>query len=151
MLFNKKTWVDRFTEHPNRRTLIATGNANEFDVSRSEGTVTTEGDPFNAQTMNDFENRVSKLANFVTTQLTASGWSGTAPYTQTVNIAEVLENSAINSDVILGDTESVINSQLKAYGMITKGILADGSITFLCISKKPTIDLDIALTILGGA
>ena len=53
--------------------------------------------------------------------------------------------------MILGDTESVIETQIEAYGMITKGIPADGSITFLCISEKPTIDLDIALTILGGA
>ena len=45
-------FTDRVVEHPGRITLTATGGSDEYDVDRSEGTVTTTGTPFNAQTFN---------------------------------------------------------------------------------------------------
>ncbi len=53
MSFLKKTWLNRQVEFPNRRKLTATGNLDEFDVSRSEGIVSNEGDCLDAVTMND--------------------------------------------------------------------------------------------------
>lgn len=45
-------FTDRVVEHPGRITLTPTGGSNEYDVDRSEGTVTTAGTPFNASTFN---------------------------------------------------------------------------------------------------
>jgi len=45
-------FTDRVVEHPGRVTLTATGGSDEYDVDRAEGTVTTAGTPFNAQTFN---------------------------------------------------------------------------------------------------
>ena len=45
-------FTDRVVEHPGRVTLTATGGSNEYDIDRSEGTVTTAGTPFNASTFN---------------------------------------------------------------------------------------------------
>lgn len=45
-------FTDRVVEHPGRVTLTPTGGSNEYDIDRSEGTVTTTGTPFNAQTFN---------------------------------------------------------------------------------------------------
>lgn len=45
-------FTDRVVEHPGRVTLTPTGGSNEYDIDRSEGTVTTAGTPFNAQTFN---------------------------------------------------------------------------------------------------
>lgn len=45
-------FTDRVVEHPGRVTLTATGGSDEYDVDRSEGTVTTPGTPFNATTFN---------------------------------------------------------------------------------------------------
>lgn len=59
MPFVKKTWKDRQSEHPNRRILTPTGNANEYDVERNEGLVLDEGVPYNQATMNDLETRIS--------------------------------------------------------------------------------------------
>ena len=59
-MFEKKVWNDRQSEHPARRRLTPTGNDNEYEVSRAEGTVMEEGDAFDAATMNDLENRVAK-------------------------------------------------------------------------------------------
>ena len=42
-----------------RRTLTPTGAENEYDVARAEGVIAEDGDPFNAETMNDLERRVA--------------------------------------------------------------------------------------------
>lgn len=60
MGYQKKTWKDRISQYPNRRIITdENGMAKTVTVSRAEGTVTQEGDPFNATLMNDLENRIS--------------------------------------------------------------------------------------------
>ena len=60
MAFAKKTWVDRLVEYAGRRKLtnISTGTTEVVDVTRSEGTVSAEGDAFNAANMNNLESRI---------------------------------------------------------------------------------------------
>ena len=58
MAFVTKTWVDRISEHPNRRLLSPTGTTNTYDVTRAEGTVTRDGDAFSAANMNNLESRI---------------------------------------------------------------------------------------------
>ena len=61
MAYTKKTWMDRYVEHPSRRKLTpVSGEENVYDVTRSEGSVTTPGDAFNAENMNDLETRISE-------------------------------------------------------------------------------------------
>lgn len=61
MSYTRKTWVDRVSEYPTRRILTdtSTGTSQQVTVQRSEGTVTTNGDSFDAETMNDFEGRIA--------------------------------------------------------------------------------------------
>ena len=59
-MFEKKTWVNRQSEHPARRRLTPTGNDNEFDVARAEGVIMEDGAAFDAETMNDLEKRVAE-------------------------------------------------------------------------------------------
>lgn len=62
MTFVKKTWKDRLVEHAGRRMLKRiSGDPNEtmvVDVTRSEGTVSQEGDAFSGANMNDLEQRI---------------------------------------------------------------------------------------------
>ena len=58
MAFVKKTWKDRISEYPNRRIINDGYVSKPVTVSRDEGTVTEEGDAFNASNMNDLENRI---------------------------------------------------------------------------------------------
>ena len=80
-MYEKKTWVNRQSEHPARRKLTPTGNDGEYDVSRSEGIIMEDGDAFDADTMNDLERRVA--AGF--TELDPTGAGGgevtVQPYT----------------------------------------------------------------------
>ena len=59
-MFEKKTWVNRQSEHPARRRLTPTGNDNEYDVARAEGVIMEDGDAFDAETMNDLGKRVAE-------------------------------------------------------------------------------------------
>ena len=59
-MFERKTWINRQSEHPARRRLTPTGNDNEYDVARAEGVIMEDGDAFDAETMNDLEKRVAE-------------------------------------------------------------------------------------------
>lgn len=61
MAFKKKTWTDRMVEYAGRRKLtnVSTKQAVIYDVERSEGTVSKEGDAFSSQNMNDLEQRIA--------------------------------------------------------------------------------------------
>lgn len=58
MSFVKRIWKDRVSQYPNRRTINDGFTTKTATIGRAEGTVTEEGDPFNAQNMNDLENRI---------------------------------------------------------------------------------------------
>lgn len=59
--FERKTWTDRVSEYPTRRTLTypASGVSDIVTVERNEGTITNQGDAFNATNMNDLESRIN--------------------------------------------------------------------------------------------
>lgn len=60
MAFNQKVWEDRISEYPTRRILTKTDGSTEIvNVSRSEGSVSKEGDAFSAENMNDLEQRIA--------------------------------------------------------------------------------------------
>ena len=71
MAFAKKTWKDRISEYPNRRTINDGYVTKSVTVGRDEGTVTEEGTPFNATEMNDLENRIEQAINGTQTPITA--------------------------------------------------------------------------------
>lgn len=58
MAFVKRTWKDRISEYPNRRTINDGNVTKQVTVGRDEGTVTEEGDAFDATNMNDLEERI---------------------------------------------------------------------------------------------
>jgi hypothetical protein len=65
MGFVTKTWKDRITEYPTRRKLTKTdGSTETVTVERNEGTVSQEGDAFNAATMNDLESRIAEAIGY---------------------------------------------------------------------------------------
>jgi hypothetical protein len=71
MAFVKKTWKNRIAEYINRRLLTnEDGSTNLVTVARDEGTISQEGDAFNAANMNDLEDRIEAEFNEVTQSLT---------------------------------------------------------------------------------
>lgn len=74
MAFTKKTWKNRQSEYPNRRRLTdENGNSQLVTVAREEGSITEEGDAFNAENMNGLEARVSEAIAAIGAAFTLSG------------------------------------------------------------------------------
>ena len=70
MGFTKKTWKNRIAEYINRRLItMEDGSTNLVTVARDEGTISQEGDAFNAANMNDLEDRIEAEFNEVTQSL----------------------------------------------------------------------------------
>lgn len=63
-MFKAKTWTNRVTEFPTRRILTKEDGSSEIvTVARAEGSVSAEGDAFNAENMNDLEERIGTAIN----------------------------------------------------------------------------------------
>lgn len=92
MGFKTKTWTDRVTEYPTRRTLTkADGTSELVTVARAEGNVSVEGDAFSAANMNDLEARIA--AGF-SDALTAT--LSTGETTLTISDSSITEDSMID-------------------------------------------------------
>lgn len=60
MGFTKKTWKNRIAEYINRRLItMEDGSTSLVTVARDEGTISQEGDAFNAANMNNLEDRIA--------------------------------------------------------------------------------------------
>lgn len=71
MGFTKKTWKNRIAEYINRRLItMEDGSTNLVTVARDEGTISQEGDAFNAVNMNDLEDRIEAGFEDVSQSLT---------------------------------------------------------------------------------
>jgi hypothetical protein len=59
--FNIRQWLDRISEHPNRRTLTNVEDPTDvktYDLSRAEGEITTQGTALTGANLTDLENRI---------------------------------------------------------------------------------------------
>ena len=156
MIFNKKTWVDRSAEFPGRRNLkdILTGETMTVDVTRNEGNVAQAGDAFSAETMNDLETRIEDaftgqddvLTGTVNVVLPASGWSGSAPYTQFVQVSGFTND---DRPIIQCDgnpnTREEKKNLLKQWGFIDSIEVSERGITATCKFDKPAVNIPIVI------
>lgn len=85
-----------------------------------------------------------EILNTVT--LTAAGWSGTAPYTQTATVAGITAGRL--PDKIIPQysaTPATAVTQKEAYGMISYYDTGAGTITFTCLEDKPVTDIPLLI------
>lgn len=79
--------------------------------------------------------------------LTADGWTGTGPYTQTIAAAGMRYTDKPHYGVIYsGDAETMI-AQKEAFMLVDDLDSWEGSVTFTCFEDKPGIDLTIQLEV----
>lgn len=166
MAFTKKTWLDRIAEYANRRKLIDTSTSNEqiVTVARYEGTITQEGDVFNAATMNDLENRIedafdnidySGLTNKPTipAAVAVKGNAESTYRTGNVNITpanvgaamdnhvhgQITNAGAITSTTTLANRDGIIFADSSDSGKLKRSsITFDGSTTTNFLTQKGT-------------
>ena len=122
------------------------------------GGITTQGTPLNkanrltdataalfgltsSASVNDV---LAKIGYYGTGTFTASGWSSSAPYTQTINVSGMLANARPGWDINTDSTDGATLEALKeARGCIAKIVCGNGTVTAYCGLTRPTIDLPV--------
>ena len=108
---------------------------------------TQEGDRFGAADINATNGQVNRLsAAPLAVTFLSSGWSGTAPYTQTV-AAEGITGEDTPTPVFIDDGTDKASSKAKkkAYGLISYFDSGDGTVTATCRYEKPATDFMVGL------
>lgn len=88
----------------------------------------------------------SKYDTFSAT-LSTGGWVGSGPYTQTVDVTGVLQSDRPHVGLVPSDDTNMALSQEEAWGYVSRGVTADGSITFTCYEDKPEVDLFLQIEV----
>lgn len=86
-----------------------------------------------------------------TATLLSTGWSSSAPYTQTVTVNGMLSTDNPLVDIALSTTAATALNQLKSYDFLAaRGKITTGtnSITAICYEDKPTVSLPLVLRVI---
>lgn len=90
---------------------------------------------------------ISTARRIQTATLTAAGWEGDGPYTQTVNVPDVQERDTpvAKEQIPKGATRENEKAIRKAASCISYFETGNGTVTFTCIGKKPVTDFQVAV------
>lgn len=88
----------------------------------------------------------------VTVTLAADGWSSTAPFSQTLEVAGITDSDnpiakEVYDQSITLDAQKEIKKQT---GYIDYGVTADGTVTFICLTNKPSVNITLTLSFMSG-
>lgn len=158
MAFLKKTWKDTIAEYPNRRVLtnVSTGDTSTVTVTRSIGTVSQEGDAWNAENMNDLEDRIGNEFTTINSNLVANEYVITSdmwvsdtsnedyPYKCTITSAKYKADGNYSAFVLPMATDSPFyteeEKEFKDSLVFDNGYTSNGSISFWA-SEIPTVSI----------
>ena len=154
MSFNRKTWIDRESEYPNRRTMTNVNDSSDVktvDITRAEGTVSVEGSPLNAAALNDLEGRItamntSLLGSPVVYTLEAEDWDSE---THLITVPVTGVTAASNQEILpmLAVTAANIQNNLALQqANISDAGQATGQIT-LYAENVPSVDLQVRIIV----
>lgn len=84
----------------------------------------------------------------VTATLTAAGWVGdTAPYTQTVTVAGLVDGRRVKSQPVYGDDYDANIAMREACACVSYAKRSGSDVTFVCLEGKPEVDIDVVLEV----
>lgn len=119
------------------------------DVANDLGVVDA-GKVLDARQGRELNERISDKASTAsyTATFTAAGWSASAPYTQTVNVAGMLATDDPFVDVSLsGASGTEATNRMEAWTCVGRVTANAGSVTAYCYDEKPTVNLPVILKV----
>lgn len=82
-----------------------------------------------------------------TISLPASGWSGSAPYTQTVAVEGISAEDAPHVSPVYSDALATALAQKEAWEMVSRAKTGVNAITFYCFEDKPTTNIPVQIEV----
>lgn len=131
--------------------LATSGGTITGDIAMSGNNVTGLGTPSdNADAANksyvDTALNGAKTVS-VSATLTVAGWTGSAPYVQSVTITGLTDAKKAMAYPVYG-SDTPTNVALKeACGMVSFASRSGGVLTFTCLEDKPTVDIPITVEV----
>lgn len=123
----------------NTQGLITERNITNQQISEERNTAKQE---FNSVNAKADALKMVRYASF-----SASKWSSSAPYSQTVNVSGIestdmpIVSLYIPSNTAIGSVKGIS----KAYGCVDRAVTGNGNITLYCYNTKPSIDFQIII------
>ena len=110
-------------------------------------TYTQVGDRFGENDINETNQAVNALMETKTITLTAAGWQGEGPYTQTVEASGVQDTDEPMAKEVIpkGTTKEDEKAIRKAAACVSYFETGNGTVTFTCIGKKPATDFQVVV------
>lgn len=138
MAFVKKTWTDRISEYPNRRTINDGYTTKVVTVGRDEGTVTEEGDAFSAANMNDLETRIYNAIS--------GGGGGGASWTDVTGTLTAGQTSITLSDEAI-TTSSTLDVYTDTFGVNPSNMtVTTGSVTLTFATQASNLGVKVRVS-----
>lgn len=93
------------------------------------------------------EDYADSLHKLFSATLSTSGWSGSAPYKQTVAVEGILAADTPHYGVVYSANTATALAEKEAFAMVDDLDTADGSVTFTCFEDKPAVNLTIQMEV----
>ena len=82
-----------------------------------------------------------------TATLTATGWSASAPYTQSVTVSGLTDTKRAMAYPVYGSNTATNLALKEACGMVSFASRSGSTLTFTCLEDKPTVNIPITVEV----
>lgn len=82
-----------------------------------------------------------------TATLTATGWSASAPYTQSVTVSGLTDTKRAMAYPVYGSNTAINLALKEACGMVSFASRSGSTLTFTCLEDKPTVAIPITVEV----
>lgn len=82
-----------------------------------------------------------------TATLTATGWSASAPYTQSVTVSGLTDTKRAMAYPVYGSNTATNLALKEACGMVSFASRSGSTVTFTCLEDKPTVNIPITVEV----
>lgn len=82
-----------------------------------------------------------------TVTLTAAGWSGAGPYTQTIPVNGLTQGRRVMAFPAYGDDLGTNLAMQEACGCVSFAKREGGNVTFTCLEEKPAVDINLVVEV----
>lgn len=143
----KTDYVDASWSGSRKYTITMNGTATKNATIDDTTAYEKVGSQIGAKQFNEIGKELNRINTEKTVTLSASKWSSSAPYSQTVSVEGCKSTDIPIVQCGATSATSAANTKVyrKMFGYIDDVVTGNGTVTFYCNQKKPTSDFQVRL------